>query len=139
MRFQGNIYSVRWLVGEVVDGRVSLVRCLDVCAAREDLENTVKDETTSGQDAFGETARRQRTEVEHRWSVLRMFLQQERIWKYGLRDKVIDETAYGGSGQDAFGETASWQRPEVIDGRVSLVRSLDVSAAREDLEIRLGG
>ena len=41
--------------------------------------------------------------------------------------------------EDAFGETASWRRTEVVDGRVSLVRSLYTSAARKDLEIRLEG
>ena len=68
-----------------------------------------------------------------------MFLQQERIWKYGLKDKVKDETTYGVSGQDIFGETTSWRRTEVVDGRISLVRYLDVSAARKDLEIWLEG
>jgi len=71
------------------------------------LGDKVKNDTTykgSGQHAFGETASRQRTEADHRWSVLWMFLQQE---KYGLRDKVNDETAYGVSGQLTFGKTAS--------------------------------
>ena len=106
------------------------------------MTDGVKDETTYrvlGPDAFGETARWQRTEAEHRWSVLWIFLQQESIWKYGSRDKVNDETTYGVSGQLAFGETASWRRTVVVDGRVSLVRCLDVFAAREDLEIRLEG
>ena len=56
-----------------------------------------------------------------------------------MKDKGKDETTYGVSGQHAFGETTSWRRTEVVDGRASLVRSLDVSAAREDLEIRLEG